>query len=690
MSEKMRPPVARKELKRLEAHGDVRIDNYYWMRERSHPGVIEYVQAENRYTTEMMRHTEPLQRKLFEEMKSRIKETDISVPMKVDDYFYYSRTVADKQYSIHCRKKGSLDAPEEIILDENEASEGSDFFDVEALRISPDHSLLAYLVDKNGSERFTLHVKDLRTGELLKDTIENTCAVEWANDNKTLFYATLNKEWRADKVFRHALGSDPDRDEAVFSEEDPRYYYLHLRRTKSRKFILITVESAITSEVHYLRADEPSGRFKVVIPRKEWIVYFVLHFKDKFYIVTNEDAVNYRIMEAPDSDPSRKTWRELVPHRMDACIDVSDPVAWVEPFENHLVVFEREDAQGRVRIFDLRDMSSHTIDFPEKIFMAYPVFNEDPKSNLLRVRFFSLVTPNRIYDYDLNTKKLEMKKQYEVPGYDSSAYVQERILAPARDGVRVPVTLVHRRGLKKDGKNPVYLYGYGGYGTFEWAKSDFDSSLLPLLDRGFVYAYAHIRGGSDMGRKWHHEGRLTKKINTFTDFIACAEHLVREGYTSPDRIAIHGRSAGGLLMGSVVNMRPDLFRAVVAEVPFVDGITSMLDPSIPLTAGEFDEWGNPAGKEHYDYLKKYSPYDLVEKKDYPNMLITGSMNDTRVQYWEPLKWVAKLRELKTDKNLLILRMGMNEGHAGASGRYDHLKYTAFLYAFMLDSVGIRD
>jgi len=690
MPKPIRPPVAKKEPKRLEAHGDVRVDDYYWMKERSHPGVIEYVEAENHYTTEMMKHTERLQKKLFEEMKSRIKETDSSVPLKVDGYLYYTRTAKGKQYKIHCRKKGSLDAKEEVILDENEVSSGSDFFDVESVKVSPDHKLLAYLADKNGSERFTLAVKDLRTGKLLEERIENTCAVEWANDNKTIFYATLNEEWRADKVFRHVLGDDPKKDVLVFHEKDPKFYYLLLRRTKSRKFILITVESAATSEVLYLRTDDPCGEFKVIRPRKEWTEYFVSHFKDRFFIVSNEKAVNYKIMEAPDSDPSPKNWKELRPHNEKVCIDVSDPVAWIEPFENHLVVFEREKAQGRVRVHDLRDGSSHCIEFPEKVYMVYPVFNEDPRSNVLRIKYYSLVTPNRIYDYDLNTRRLVLKKQDEVPGHDPSKYVQERIFAPAKDGTKVPITLVYRKGLRKDGRNAAYLYAYGGYGTFEWAKGDFDPTLLPLLDRGFVYAYAHIRGGSEMGRKWHHEGRLTKKINSFTDFTACAEHLIREKYTSPDKIAIHGRSAGGLLMGSVVNMRPDLFRAVVAEVPFVDAITSMMDTTIPLTVGEFDEWGNPTKKEFYDYFKKYSPYDRVEAKDYPNMLVTGSLNDTRVQYWEPLKWVAKLRELKTDKNLLILRMGMNEGHAGASGRYDHLKYTAFLYAFMLDSVGIKD
>ncbi|MCU0853062.1 MAG: S9 family peptidase, partial [Thermoplasmata archaeon] len=672
MPEKILPPVAKKAPKRLKAHGDIRVDEYYWMKGRGHPDVLRYVEAENRYTTRMMKHTERLQKRLFKEMMGRISETDSSVPLKVDEYYYYTRTVKGKQYRIHCRKKGSLKAKEEIILDENEAAGKSGFFDIDSVKVSPDHNLLVYLADKNGSERFTLTVKDLRTGKLLKERIGNTCAVDWANDNRTIFYATLNEEWRADKVFRHVLGDDPKKDVLVFHEKDPKFYYLLLRRTKSSKFILITVESAATSEVLYLSADDPQGKFRVIKPRKEWTEYFVSHFNDKFFIVSNENAVNYKIMEAPDTDPSPRNWKEIRPHDRKVCIDVSDPVAWIEPFENHLVVFEREKAQGRVRVHDLRDGSSHCIEFPEKIFMAYPVFNEDPKSNTLRIKYYSLVAPNRIYDYDLNGKKLVLKKQDKVPGHDPSKYVQERIFAPAKDGTKVPITLVYRKGLKKDGSNPAYLYAYGAYGTFEWAKSDFDPALFVLLDRGFVYAYAHIRGGSDMGRMWHHEGRLMKKINSFTDFADCAEHLVKMKYTSPERLAIHGRSAGGLLMGSVVNMRPDLFRAVIAEVPFVDAISSMMDPTIPLTAGEFDEWGNPAKKKFYDYFKKYSPYDRVEAKDYPNMLVTGSLNDTRVQYWEPLKWVAKLRELKTDKNLLILRMGMNEGHAGASGRYDHL------------------
>lgn len=685
-----RPPIARKVPKKLEAHGDSRIDDYYWMRDRVNPGVIEYIEAENRYALDFMKQTDAFQKKLFEEMKSRTKETDCSVPERIDDYYYYTRTEAGKQYPIHCRKKESLDADEEIILDENLVANGSVFFRVNLVKMSPDHNLMMYLSDTNGSEKNTLYVKDLRTGQLLKDQIVETSSAEWANDDRTIFYSVMDNEYRPYKVFRHVLGMDPKNDVEVFHEKDAGFYYMELAKTRSRTYILITVESATTSEVHYVHADRPTDPFTLMRPRKHGITYFAVHHDDRFFIVTNENAVNFRIMEAPTSDPTAKNWKELVPHRETVAIDVSDPNPWVEAFKDHLVVFERENAQGRIRVYDLKDMNSHLIEFPESVYFVMPMENADPKSNKLRFKYWSLVTPTGVYDYDLKTKKLELMKLEEINGYDPSDYVQRMVFATAKDGTRIPVSLVHRKGLKKNGKNPAYLYGYGAYGTFEWAGPKFNTMLVSLLSRGFVCATAHIRGGGEMGRGWHIDGRMLRKINSFTDFIACAEHLIADGYTSSDRLVVRGRSAGGLLMGAITNMRPDLFKVVVAEVPFVDGVTTMLDPTIPMTVGEFEEWGNPTIKEHYDYIKEYSPYDNVAAKAYPNMLITSSLNDTRVPYWEPAKWAARLRALKTDDNILLLKTGIVEGHAGASGRYDHLNWFAFMYAFILDRLGMRE
>lgn len=685
------PPIARKVPKELVTHGDARVDNYFWLRDRANPGVIEYIEAENRYADEATKHTEPLKKKLIEELKSRMIETDISVPQKKDDYYYYTRSERGKQYPIHCRKKGTLNAEEEVILDENDIAKESVFFTVNMHKVSPDHQMLAYLADTNGSERNTLYVKDLGTEELLSEQIPNTSEMEWANDNKTIFYSIMDNAARAYKVFRHVLGTNPKADVEVFHEEDPGFYYLVLSKTKTRKYILITVESATTSEVHYIRADRPKDGFKVMRARKHRVVYFAIHHEDRFFIVTNENAINFKIMEAPESDPAAKNWKEFVPHREGVSIDVSDPYPFVEAFNGHLVIFERENGQGRIRVLNLKDKRSHYIDFPEEIFMAYPIENPDPESEELWIKYFSMVTPDTIYAYDLKAKKLELKKQDKFSGYDPLMYHQERVFAKARDGKNVLITLVHRKDLKKEGRNPTYLYGYGAYGTFEWATyNTFNSMLIPLLERGFVCAHAHIRGGGELGRRWHEDGRMLKKINTFTDFIACAEHLIAERYTSTDRLTIRGRSAGGLLMGAVTNMRPDLFKVVVAEVPFVDAVTTMLDPSIPQTVGEFEEWGNPALKQEYDYIKTYSPYDNIERKPYPNMLITASLNDIRVPYWEPVKWTAKLRAMKTDYNTILLKTGIVEGHSGASGRYDHLKYFAYMYAFILDRLGMRE
>lgn len=682
------PPVARRVPKELVNHGDARVDDYFWLRDRSNPGVIEYIEAENRYTNEIMKPTEDLQKSLFKELAGKIKGTDMTVPDKIDDFYYYTRTEEGKQYPIHCRKKGGLGASEEIILDVNKVSEGNVFFYVEQCRISPNHDMLIYLADNSGSERNTLFVKDLRTGSLLQERIQDVSSVEWANDNRTIFYSKMDEENRPFKVFRHTIGTDPAHDTEAYHEKDPAYYYMRLWKSKDRKFVFVHVESATTSEVHYTKADNPTEPFRLVRPRKHGVIYGVFSHADSLYMVTNEDARNFKVMRAPLSEPT--DWKTFLPHRENVCIAISNPYPWVDICRDFLVLFERENAIGRIRIINLNDQNSHCIELPEKLCHVSPVETYDFDSDVMRFRFSSMVTPPRVYDYDMRKRVLKLQKQEEVPGYDPSLYVSERIHARAKDGVLIPISIVYRKGTQNTGKNPGFLYGYGAYGDFEGPAPEFEMKFLPLLDRGFVCAKAHIRGGGDLCKRWHEEGRMLKKINTFTDFIACAEHLISEGYVASDRFVARGKSAGGLLMGAVTTMRPDIFKVVVAEVPFVDVISTMFDPSIPLTIGEFEEWGNPADKEYYDYFKVYSPYDNVEKRAYPNMLVTGALNDSRVQYWEPAKWVAKLRANKTDDNIILLRTNIIEGHAGASGRYDYLKWFAFMYAFILDRLGMNE
>jgi oligopeptidase B len=681
------PPIARKVPKKLVTHGEARIDDYFWIRDRSNPGVIEYIEAENRYTNDVMKPTEQLQKDLFKELVGRTKQTDMTVPDKIDNFYYYSRTEDGKQYPIYCRKKDSLEAKEEIILDVNKVSEGNSFFYVEQCKASPNHKLLLYLADMNGSERNTLFIKDLMTGVLMEDRIRDVHTAEWANDNKTIFYSTMDVDNRPFKVFRHVIGADPLKDVEVYHEKDQAYYYMRLWKSKTKEYLFVHGESATTSEVHYLKADHPSEPFRMMRPRKHGVIYGVIHHSDSFYIVTNDDAKNFKIMRAPVSDPGE--WKMVVPHRENVCIAISNPYPWVDINRDFMVLFERENAMSRIRIINLKDQSSHFIELPEKLYHIVPVETYDFESDVIRFQFSSMVTPPRVYDYDMRKRTLELRKQEEVPGYDPSLYSSERIYARAKDGVLVPISLVFKKGLKMTGKNPGYLYAYGAYGDFEGPAPEFEMKFLPLLDRGFVCAKAHIRGGGDLCKRWHEEGRMLKKINSFTDFIACAEHLIEEGYTSSDRLVIRGKSAGGLLMGAVTTMRPEIFKVVVAEVPFVDVINTMLDPSIPLTIPEFEEWGNPEDKEYYEYFKLYSPYDNVRKRNYPNLLVTGALNDSRVQYWEPAKWVAKLRANKTDDNTILLRTNIVEGHSGASGRYDYLKWFAFMYAFIFDKLGLK-
>jgi oligopeptidase B len=678
------PPVAKVVPKSITVDGDTRVDNYFWLRDRNDPATIKYLEDENTYTESLTRHTDALQSKLYSEMLGRIKQTDLSVPTKRDDYFYYSRTEEGKQYAIFCRKHGSLATPEEILLDSNAMAEGKKYFRVGNFLASPNHRLLAYSVDFDGDEAYTIHVKDLATGKLLADEIPNTYySLEWGNDNATFFYTVLDDAKRPYKVLRHTLGVKDDT--LVYHEPDERFT-VELSKTSSRAYIQINIASSLTSEVRYLDADHPKGQFRVLLPRVQETEYDVTHHGDSFFIRTNDGAKTFRVVQAPVKDPSKAHWKEILPARSQTTVES------ITAFKDYLVVEERDRGLSQIRIQnfsgDAVSPKFHYIDFPEPVYTAGVGANAEYDTRVLRYTYTSLVTPNSVFDYNMDTRERELKKQQEVlGGYDPSKYESERVYATAPDGVKVPISLVYKKGLVRNGKAPMLLYGYGAYGIS--TDPTFASDRLSLLDRGFVYALAHIRGGGDLGKPWHEDGRILKKRNTFTDFVACAEFLVAEKFTSPERLAVMGGSAGGLLMGAVTNLRPDLFAVVVAMVPFVDALNTMLDASLPLTVGEYEEWGNPNEKQFYDYIKSYAPYENVAATTYPAILVTAGLNDPRVSYWEPAKWVAKLRAMKKDNRVLLLKTNMGSGHFGASGRYEHLKETAFNYAFILDSLGIE-
>jgi len=676
------PPVAKIEPKTTVVLGDTLIDNYAWLREKSNPEVIKYLEDENAYTEAVMKPTKRLQKKLYNEMLARIKETDESVPVKIDSFYYYTRTVKGSQYPIYCRKKGSLEGAEEILLDQNGLAAGHKYCEIGEFKVSPDHKLLAYAVDFNGSEMHLLFFKNLASGQMLPDTIRDVSyGLEWANDNQTIFYTTLDTIMRPDKLWRHRLGDAPANDIMVFHEPD-EMFYLGLGKTRSQAYLMLVLGSQITTEVHYLSADRPDGRFRLFCPRKTGVEYSIDHHGDKFYILTNENAINFRLLETPIAKPEKRNWKEKIAHRPDVML------SGIDLFRDQLVVYERENGLENIRIENLNTGATHYIDFPEPVYTLDGDENPDFNTKVLRFKYTSLVTPRSVYDYDMENKTRELKKQSEVLGhYDPDQYQSERIYATASDGVKVPVSLVYKKGLVKDGSHPLYLNGYGAYGYPSEAR--FSSIRLSLLDRGFVYAIAHVRGGGEMGRPWYEDGKLLRKKNTFTDFIACADLLVAEKYTSADKLIANGGSAGGLLMGTITNLRPELFKVVVADVPFVDLINTMLDKSIPLTAIEWEEWGNPNLEKYYAYMKSYSPYDNVVAKAYPHLLITAGLNDPRVAYWEPAKWTAKLRALKTDHNVLLLKTDMGKGHFSATGRYDYLKEIAFEYAFIFDKLGIR-
>jgi oligopeptidase B len=674
------PPAAKKVPKSMTTNGDTRVDNYFWLREKSNPEVISYLEAENAYTSAYMKPTEAFQEKLYQEMLGRIKQTDANVPYKLGDYFYYTRTEQGKQYTIFCRRHGE-NGKEEITLDVNELAKGRKFMSVGAYSVSDDGNLLAYTTDSTGYRQYTLHVKDLRTGQLLTENIERVDAVAWARDSKTIFYVAEDPVTkRSDKFFRHAVGSAAS--DLVYEEKD-ELYDITAYRTRDRALICVHSESKTTTEARCLSADQPSGEPRVVLAREDDHKYYVDHRGGLLYIRTNKGGKNYRLVTAPANDPSVKNWKEIVAHRPEVKLDDFDL------FSDHMVLSERDRGLQKLRVVSFSNNKADEIAFPDPAYTVSLAENPEFDTHAVRYRYQSLTTPNSVYDYDVKTRKSTLLKRTEVlGGFDPANYTSERVFATARDGTRIPISVVYRKGLKRDGRAPMLLYGYGSYGIS--IDPTFSSSRVSLLDRGVSYAIAHIRGGGELGEDWREQGRMMFKKNTFTDFIDCAEYLVREKYTSPDRLAIQGGSAGGLLMGAVVNMRPDLFRVVEAQVPFVDVVNTMLDASLPLTTGEYLEWGNPNEKAAYDYIKSYSPYDNVAAKAYPSMLVRVSLNDSQVPYWEGTKLVAKMRELKTDKNPLLLKVNMGAGHGGASGRYDALRDVAFDYAFILSRFGITD
>jgi len=677
------PPVAKKEPKVTDINGHKLVDNYFWLRDKKNPEVAAYLEAENAYTDAVMKPTEPLQKKLYDEMLSRIKETDVEVPYKEGGYFYYLRTEAGKQYGIRCRKKGSMDAPEEILLDVNELAKGQKFMSLGAFDVSDDGNLLAYTTDNTGFRQFTLAVKDLRTGKNLMDHAERVDSIAWANDNRTIFYTIEDDvSKRSYRMYRHTVGTAGP-DPVVYEEKDEKFD-VFAGKTRSKAYIFLFSGSHTTTEIRYIPANQPQAEWKILEPRKQDVEYYPDHNGDFFYIRINDAGRNFRMVKAPVADPGKKNWQEVVPQRADVMFDD------IDFFKNYYVRYEREKGLPQIRVCELQTTQCRGIEFPEPAYVSYSYVNREFDTTKFRYGYQSYITPQSVFEYDMASGASTLLKQKEVPGgYDRTRYQVERVYATASDGVKVPISVLHLKGATLDGKGPIYLTGYGSYGSSY--DIGFNSGLFSLVDRGVVCAVAHIRGGGEMGKAWHDDGRMMHKKNTFSDFIASAEYLVTHSYGSKDRLVIEGRSAGGLLMGAVLNMRPDLFHAALVGVPFVDVMNTMLDETLPLTVGEFEEWGNPKEKPAFDYMLTYSPYDNIEAKAYPNMLVRTSFNDSQVMYWEPAKYVAKMRALRTDRNIMILKTNMNPaGHGGASGRYDRLHETAFDYAYFLTQMGINN
>lgn len=682
----IQPPLAEKIAKNLEKHGDIRVDNYYWLNQKENPEVIDYLERENDYYEKMTAHTKDFQKDLFEEMKSRIKEDDSSVPYYYNGYYYITRYETGKDYPIYTRKKESLDANEEVLFNVNEMAEGHSYYNLNGINVSPDNKWVAYGVDTVSRRKYTIYIKNIETGEVLPKSIATTTGGStWANDNKTLFYTRKDEQTlRSNQIFKHKRGEDPENDKLIFTEEDETFG-TYVYKTKSKKFLVIGSYSTLSNEFQVLDADTPDGNFSVFQKRERGLEYSISHFGNDFYIVTNKDgATNFKLMKTSESKTSKENWIEVIAHRDNVLLED------IDIFKNYLVVSERSNGLNKIHIMSWDKTQDYYLPFDSETYTAYTTQNIEFDTKILRYGYNGLTTPASVIDFNMETKEKEVKKEVEVLGgeFDKDNYESKRVWATATDGTKIPISLVYRKGMKLNGKNPLFQYAYGSYGST--IDPYFSTVRLSLLDRGFIYAITHVRGGEYLGRKWYEDGKLLKKKNTFTDFIDASKYLIEEGYTSRDHLYASGGSAGGLLMGAVSNMAPDLYNGIIAAVPFVDVITTMLDDSIPLTTGEYDEWGNPNDLEYYNYIKSYSPYDNVEAKAYPNMFVTTGYHDSQVQYWEPAKWVAKLRELKTDKNLLLFHTNMEAGHGGASGRFEALKEVAMDYAFIFDLEGIKE
>lgn len=680
------PPTADKIEKHLEIHGDVRVDNYYWLNNREDEEVIDYLERENDYYDKMTEHTKEFQKELFEEMKGRIKEDDESVPYKYNGYYYITRYEKGKDYPIYTRKKETLDAEEEILFDVNEMAEGYSYYNLRGLNVSPNNKMVSFGVDTLSRRKYTLFIKNLETGKILNEKIPlTTGSSTWANNNKTLFYTRKDEQTlRADKIYRHTLGTKATNDKLIYNEEDETFGTF-VYKTKSEKYLVIGCYSTLTTEYRILNADTPYDDFKVFQPRVRGLEYSISHYKNDFFILTNKDkATNFKLMKTSEKNTLQENWVDIIPHREEVLLE------GVDIFKDYLVINERNNGLTMLRIMSWDEQQDYYLPFDNETYTVETSLNPEFKTDILRYNYNSLTTPASVIDFNMETREQKVLKETEVLGgkFDKNNYRSQRLWATATDGTKIPVTMVYRKGINKNGKNPLLLYGYGSYGyTID---PYFSSVRLSLLDRGFIFAIAHIRGGEYLGRNWYENGKLLKKKNTFTDFIDVSKFLIKEKYTSKEHLYANGGSAGGLLMGAITNMAPELYNGVVAAVPFVDVVTTMLDDNIPLTTGEYDEWGNPNEEKYYNYIKSYSPYDNVEAKSYPNILVTTGLHDSQVQYWEPAKWVAKLRELKTGNNILLLHTNMDAGHGGASGRFEVLKEVALKYAFLLDLEGIND
>ncbi len=686
MSKELQPPIAKIIPHELEKHGHVRIDNYYWLNDRENPEVIDYLNKENDYYNQSTAHTKDFQKDLFEEMKARIKEDDASVPYFYNGYYYITRFEKGKDYPIHSRKKGSLEANEEIMFDCNEMAKGHSYFNLNGISISEDNQWVSFGVDTVSRRQYTIQIKNLETNEILPLKIENTTGgATWASDNKTLFYSRKDEvTLRPDRIYKHKLGTNPSEDVVVYFEKDDTFN-VSIYKSKSKKYLIISSESTLTSEFQILLSETPDEEFKIFQKRTRELEYSISHYEDSFYILTNkDDATNFKVMKTPEDKTSKENWVDLIPHREEVLLE------GIDIFKDYLVVSERFDGLNKIRIMPWNGVGEYYLPFELETYTAYTTTNIDFDTEILRYGYQSMAIPSSVIDFNMRTREKTILKEQEVLGgkFDKNNYIEERIWATAQDGTKIPMSMVYRKGLEMNGKNPFLMYAYGSYGmTME---PYFSTTRLSLLDRGFIYAIAHIRGGEDMGRMWYENGKLLKKKNTFTDFIDCSKYVIAEKYTSAEHLYAEGGSAGGLLMGAIINMNPELYNGVIAQVPFVDVVTTMLDDTIPLTTGEYDEWGNPNVKKYYDYMLSYSPYDNVKKQDYPNLYIATGLHDSQVQYWEPAKWVAKLRSLKTNSKQLYFDINMDAGHGGASGRFEALKEVAKEFSFLLDLEKIKN